>query len=84
MEELKTILDFDIVQKLRNNYVITRRIDETDQVTPKYEYHVAKIHSDTQQIEILERIGSTGRNVVSIPESQIDLAKSVLLSYLPE
>jgi hypothetical protein len=84
MEELKTILDFDIVQKLRNNYVITRRVDETDQVTPKYEYHIAKINPDTQQIEILERIGSTNRNAISIPESQINLAKSVLLSYLPE
>jgi len=84
MEELKTILDFDIVQKLRNNYVITRRIDETDQVTQKYEYHIAKINPDTQQIEILERIGSTNRNAISIPESQINLAKSVLLSYLPE
>jgi hypothetical protein len=83
MEEVYTILDFDVVQKLHGNYVITRRIDESDQVTSKYEYHVGKIDADTQAIELLERIGSTARNVVSIPENQINLAKTVLLSYLP-
>lgn len=83
MEEVYTILDFDVVQKLHGNYVITRRTDAADQVTSKYEYHVARINADTQAIEILERIGSSGRNVASIPENQINLAKSVLLSYLP-
>ena len=83
MEEVYTILDFDVVQKLHGSYVITRRIDAADQVTSKYEFHVGKINSDTQAIELLERIGSSGRNVVSIPENQINLAKTVLLSYLP-
>ena len=83
MEEVYTILDFDVVQKLHGNYVITRRIDAAFQDSLKYEYHVGKINLETQSIELLERLGSSGRNIASIPENQINLAKNVLLSYLP-
>lgn len=78
------ITGFDVIQKIYNNYMITRRNDVADEINQKFEYHLVRYNEETHEITILERLGSSGKKAASIPETQISLAKTALLNYLPE